>query len=280
MILVTGAGGTVGRELVRSLTAMQAPFRAGYRSAEKAQLARSAGMDAVVFDYERLDSIRAALEGVDGVFLLSSQPGLEPALVREAKPAGVRRLVKLSVWGAPTEAFSFARQHRPVERAIESSGVPYTFLRPNGFFQNILNFYSTTIRAQGAFYIPAGEARISHIDARDIAAVAARTLLDDGHAGMSYELSGPEALTYSEIAEKLSAAAGKTIRYVDLPEAEFRAGLLAAGADPAAAEALIDLVHYYIAGQAGTISPAVLKITGREPIPFDRFARDHADAFR
>jgi uncharacterized protein YbjT (DUF2867 family) len=284
MILVTGAGGTVGGELVKKLRASGIKFRAGYYSAKKAEEAKQTGEDGVAIDFARPETLRPALEGVDKVFLISgnvpNQTDLELNVVRESKKAGVRHIVKSSVWGAESEAFSFAKVHRPVEKGIEASGMAYTFLRPNGYMQNMSNFYAGTIRTQVAFYLPARDARISYVDVRDIAAVAARVLTEKGHEGKAYDLSGPEALTHGQIAEKLSAAVGKKVSYVSLSDADFKKAAVASGVPEAAADAMIELFHYYISGEASRISPAIRQITGQEPISFDQYARDYAASFR
>lgn len=283
MILITGAGGTVGGELVKKLRASGTRFRAGYYSAKKTEEAKQAGEDGIAIDFAKPETLRPALEGVDKVFLISgnapNQTELELNVVSESKKAGVRHIVKSSVWGAESEAFSFAKVHRPVEKGIEASGMAYTFLRPNGYMQNMSNFYADTIRAQGAFYLPAPGARVSHVDVRDIAAVAARVLTERGHEGKAYDLSGPEALTNSQIAEKLSAATGKKITYVSLSDAEFKKAMIESGAPSAAADAVIELFHYYISGQASRISPAVRQITGHDPISFDQYAKDYVAIF-
>jgi uncharacterized protein YbjT (DUF2867 family) len=216
MILVTGAGGTVGSELVKTLRAAGAKFRAAYHTARKAENAKRQEIDTVRIDYADPKTVAAALEGIDHLFLLGAgavgQTEAEIGVVREAKRQGVAHIVKLSVWGADGEEFSFAKIHRPVEREIEASGIGWTFLRPNGFMQNLPNFFSETIRAQGAFHFPSGGARISHVDVRDVAAVAAAALTRTGHQGKAYALSGPEPLTYAEIATKLSAVLEKPVR--------------------------------------------------------------------
>jgi uncharacterized protein YbjT (DUF2867 family) len=284
MILVTGAGGTVGTELVKDLRSSGAHFRAAYHSPRKAEHAKRDGIDAVAVDFAKPSTLAAALADVERLFLLGTgflgQAEAEVGVVREARTAGVRHIVKLSVWGADGEAFSFAKVHRPVERAIESSGLHWTFLRPNGFMQNIVNYFATTIRSDGAFYTPSRGCRVSHIDARDIAAVAGKALTEPGHEGRIYRLSGPESLTYAEIAAKLSAVLGKMVRYVDIPDADFKKGALGAGMPEAYADALLSLIHYYEGDHASAVTPDVERVTGRKPVRFDQFARDHADALR
>ena len=284
MIFVTGGGGNVGGEVVRVLRSSGAKLRVGYHSPDKVERARREGIDAVAFDYAKPETLRPALEGADTLFLVSGnspdQTARELAAVREAQQAGIRRIVKLSVWGAESESFSFAKIHRPVERAIEAAGFSWTFLRPNGFMQNVVTYMAPTIQTMNAFYQPAGESRISHIDVRDIAAVAARALTEDGHQGRAYDLSGPAALTYGEIADQLSAALGRKISYVHLPPAEYRQAVLQAGVPAWLADALLELYDYYRDGKASRVTDAVERISGRPPISFARFACDHAALLR
>ena len=284
MILVTGAGGTVGSAVVEKLSAAGARFRAGYHSREKRDGAAAAGVPSTVFDFTREETVRAALEGATKAFLVSGtspdQTAIEAGFVREAARAGVRHLVKLSVWGAESESFSFARLHRPVEKEIEASGMAFTFLRPNGFMQNFIHYFGHSIRTQGVFRLPAGDARVSHVDVRDIAAAACEALTRDGHAGKAYDLSGPEALTYGRIAEKISAALGRKVSHVDVIEEEFRRGMVASGAPAWYADMAIDLTRYYKAGHAARVSPAIAQITGKDPASFDDFLREHITAFQ
>lgn len=282
MILVLGAGGTVGSEVVRQLKDAGASFRAGYSSEAKAAEARKSGIDAVVAGFEDASSLRAAMNGIDKVFLVAggapNQTELEINVVNAAKAAGVKRFVKLSVWGAEGEAFSFAHVHRPVERAIEASGMAWTHVRPNGFFQNTIN-YMPTIKSEGKLYQPAGDTKISHIDVRDIAAVIVKVLTESGHEGKAYTLSGPEALTYGDIAAKLSAATGKDVTYVDVPAEGFRQAMIGAGMPPAYADAYLDLLRYYREGHASKVTDDVRRVTGRAPRSFDQFASENAAAF-
>jgi uncharacterized protein YbjT (DUF2867 family) len=277
MILVTGASGTVGSEVVKALGGRSARVRAGYRTRPQNV---PAGVESVPLDYERPESIRPALQGVDTLFLLSSTVDPERKVVDEAKRAGVERIVKLSVMRAAEEGFTFARWHRAVEKHIEASGLAWTFLRPNGFMQNVVNYMGETIRSQSAIYSPAGNAAASHVDARDIGAAGARVLTEKAHDGKAYELTGPAALTYGEIAEILSRALGRTIRYVPISPEQYRQAAVAAGTPEGYADALVDLNRYYLEGKAAGVTPAVRQLTGRDPIPFEQFARDHAGKLR
>ena len=277
MILVTGASGTVGSEVVKALGGRSAGVRAGYRTRPQNV---PAGVESVKLDYERPETIRPALQGVDTLFLLSNTVDPERKVVDEAKRAGVKRIVKLSVIGAAEEGFTFARWHRAVEKYIEASGLGWTFLRPNGFMQNVVTYMGETIRSQSAIYSPAGNAAASHIDARDVGAVGARVLTDKGHEGKAYELTGPAALTYGQIAEILSRVLGRTIGYVPISPEQYRQAAVAAGTPEGYADALVDLNRYYLEGKASVVTPSVRQLTGRDAIPFEQFARDHADKLR
>jgi len=195
MIFLTGTGGNVGPHLVAELQARGVPFRASYRSGAKRVAAAQAGIDAVSLDLGDRAAARAAFEGVGRLFLLMGenerQSEIELETVRAARAAGVRHVVKLSGWDPDRLDYGFGRTHRPAERALEASSMDWTFLRCNGFMQNAVNYFSPTIRDHGAFYATAAEARVAHLDARDIAAVAAAALTEQGHAGRAYRLSGP-----------------------------------------------------------------------------------------
>jgi uncharacterized protein YbjT (DUF2867 family) len=173
MILITGAGGTIGSALVNELKGTNHPIRLAFHTPEKAARAKAAGYDAVTCDYHQPATLPPALADVDTVFLLGTgilgQVEGEINVVSAAKAAGVKKIVKLSVWGAEKEAFTMAAMYRTVERAIEESGMEWTFLRPNNFMQSFITFDATTIRAEGAIYAPADTAQVNHIDARHCA---------------------------------------------------------------------------------------------------------------
>lgn len=277
MILVTGATGKVGQALVKKLTTAGATFRVGARAPEKIS-----GADAVLFDLDRPETFGPALQGVDKLFLLSSGgTGREAAVVDAAKKAGVSHIVKLSVWDAEKNGFEFGRIHREIEKRIEASGVSWTFLRPNSFMQNFVDSHGPAIRSQGAFYPYGHQAKMSVIDARDIGAVAAKVLTEDGHAGKAYQLSGPESLSNQDMAEKLTKAIGKPVKFVDLPDTEYVKALVGAGLPQPYAEGLADISRYFsTTGAAAPVTPDVERVTGRKPIPFDQFARDYAAAWK
>ena len=280
MICVTGASGTLSSEVIRQLESAEAPFRGAYFSNKQAEAARARGIEAVIIDYNRPETLRAAFRGCDKLFLLGpnalNQTQLELNAVEAATAAGVRDIVKQSVMGAAEEAYSLAKVHRPVEKAIESSGLAWTFLRPNSFMQNAVTFMGKTIRTEGAFYSASGQARISHVDVRDIAAVAVKALTAPDHEGKVYTLSGPEALTYDEMADELSKVLRRGISHVSLPPTDLRDGMLAEGMPEAIADRMLDLERYFREGRASRITNDVKQVTGREPRRFAEYVRETA----
>ena len=179
----------------------------------------------------------------------------------------------------------YARLHREAEKIIDESGIQFTFLRPNDFMQNFVNFYAPTIKTNGSFYIPGGDAKVSFVDVRDIAAVATKVLMEHDesetrHFGKAYNITGPEALSYYQAAEILSNAAGKKINYVNIPEADARRGMNDMGMNEWFINIALELFDNYRKGYASQISDAVESITGNKPISFAQFAMYYAGAFR
>ena len=208
---------------------------------------------------------------------MPNQTGLELNAVEAAKGCGVQHIVKQSVMGAE-ESYSLANVHRPVESAIEETGLAWTFLRPNSFMQNVETFMSATIRAEGVFFSASGGAKISHVDVRDIAAVAVQALTGEGHEGRAYTLKGPEAFTYDEIADELSAALGRTITHVSLPPSDLRAGMLADGMPDELADRMLDLERYYREDSASGISEDIKLATGNNLRRLQDYIREIAAA--
>ena len=281
MILITGASGNVGREVVKQALAVGLKIRATFQSPAVAAKA-PAGLEGVIMDYAKPETIRAALHGVEKIFLVAPPvldlPALEANFVKEVRAAGRKHIVKLSALGGRESMFPSG--HCDSEENIEASRLPYTFLRPNGFMQNLVNYNAGTIRSQNAFYGCQGNGAVSIIDIRDIAAAAVIVLAATGHEGKSYALTGGESLTNEQIAEKISRVAGRKISYVDLPAAELKKGILSTGTSEWSADALIDLQRLYREGKASLVTDDVERLTRHKPIAFDQFARDYAFAFQ
>ncbi|APR81647.1 Hypothetical protein A7982_06996 [Minicystis rosea] len=279
MILVTGATGKIGLEVVRLLGEAGAPARALLRNPDKAKGWK--GIEVVKGDLDDSASVAAALAGVDTVFLLSNaNPKQEKAVIEAAVRASVKKIVKISSMGANADSkVNIARGHAESEAALKQSGVAWTILRPGMFSQNFLNF-AHAIKAQGQFTGSVKDGRVAPIDARDIAAVAVKALLEPGHEGKTYVLTGAESITHAEAAEHIGAAIGKPVRYVDVPLEETRAAILGHGLPAWLAEDMVTFQTGIAAGGSNIIAGDVEKVLGRKPLSFADFARDYAAAFQ
>jgi uncharacterized protein YbjT (DUF2867 family) len=288
-ILVTGASGNIGSEVVNLLLAV-APavsIKAAVHSRQNVKKVKDGDRVKVIpIDYNESDTLRQALKDVDKLFLLTpdvpNAVHLASNAVTEAKKAGIRHIVKQSVMGADLEAdVGTMRLHRQVEEIIEQSEIPFTFLRPNEFMQNFINFHSPSIKGNNAFYIPLEDAKVSLVDVRDIAAVAVKSLTDeDLHKNKTYLITGPEALSYHQVAEILSNRIGRKINYVNISDEEARAAMKEIGLSDWLINTVSELSDYFRKGKASEISSAVEEVTGNKPISFSQFANDYVDAFR
>jgi uncharacterized protein YbjT (DUF2867 family) len=283
MILVTGATGHVGSELVRLLAEQGAPARALVHSPDKAAPIQHLGLETALGDYEQPDTLDAAMKGCDQLFLLSPptprQPQQEQHVIDAARRAGLDHVVKQSVpWAGPDAPVVFCRWHGQVEQHLAQSGLAYTLLRPSSFMQNFL-MSAQQVADQGILYGMFGEGRVAFIDARDIAAAAAELLTNPGHQGASYTLTGPEALSAADVAERLSAATGRQVRSVDLGPDGYRQALAGAGMPGWLVDGVVESNTMLAAGHAATVTNEVARLTGRPPRTFAQFAADHQAAF-
>ena len=283
MILITGATGTVGKELVKTLARPEEPIRVMVHDPAKAASVSFPGAVLVDGDFSRPASLDAVLLGVKKAFLLAppgeNQPELEANFIDAAARFGVEHIVKLSALGADVDSPArLLRGHAESERRIVAAGIPYTFLRPGPFMQNFLGYRDSIIQ-RGEFYAPMGTARVSPVDVRDLAAVIAEVLEEHGHVNKVYDVTGPEALTYAEIAERFSAALGKPVTYVDVPPEAARDNMLQSGMPPWFVEGILELLALWRANGASEIANTVHDIARKEPITFEAFARDYAPQF-
>lgn len=288
-ILVTGATGNIGSEVVKELLsdAPDVSIKAAVHSSQNVKKVKSdARVKVIQIDYNEPETVREALNGVDKLFLLTpdvpNAADLASNVVIEAKKAGIKQIVKQSVMGAALEAdVGTMRLHGQVEKFIEQSGIPFTFLRPNEFMQNFINFHSPSIKGNNAFYIPLEDAKVSLVDVRDIAGVAVKSLIDeDKHKNKTYLITGPEALSYHQVAEILSNTTGRKINYVNISDGEARSAMKEIGMSDWLINTVSELSEYFRKGKASEISPAVEDVTGNKPISFSQFAKDYAEAFR
>lgn len=284
MILITGATGTVGSKVFKRLSVGGVAIRAMTRNLAKAAGNPLPDVEFVQGDFDDVESVRRACEAVEKAFLLtnSTERAEEQQITfaRVARESGVRHVVKLSQLHADEKSPGrFLRYHAAVEKAIRASGVTFTFLRPNLFMQGLLNFRDS-IRGKSAFFVPAGDARISAVDVRDLADVAVAALTTSAHNNKSYALTGPAALTFTDMAQQLSKAVGRTITFVDVPPEAMRQALSELGFPAWQADGLIEEFAMYRRGEASEVASGVDDALGRAPRTFADFARDNAVAFQ
>jgi (4-alkanoyl-5-oxo-2,5-dihydrofuran-3-yl)methyl phosphate reductase len=280
MILVTGATGTVGREVVTQLLAAGEQVRGMTRNPTTARL--DARVEVVQGDFAAPDTLTKAVDGVDRVFSLTFGPQTgthEGELARAAKMAGVRHIVKLSAMGGDRETKNAIRiWHEAGEEAIKETGIGWTVVRPGGFMSNALH-WRETIRTQGKVFSNYGDGKLPPVHPRDIAAVAVRALTSAGHESKTYELTGPEALSIREQVDILSAALGKRLEYVPILDDAARKGMEKAGMPALLIDALIPFAAFIRSGRAAEVLPTVQQVTGRPALTFRDWARENANAF-
>ncbi len=282
MILVTGASGQVGSQVLNEVLKAGMPAKAIYRSEDDAAK-RPAGAQTVIADFADQEAMSRALQGVDQVFLVCGPVPqlveLESKGIEACKVAGVKHIVQNSALGAGTFDSSFPKWHSEVEKFIDGSGIPRSIIRPNSFMQNVVNYYAPTIRTQGAFYSSMGNARVSFIDTRDIGAFVAKLFSSPAHQGKTYELNGPEAFTYAELAEQISQVTGTPVRYVDIPVAQQRQAMADQGMPAWQVDALLDLQRYYTEGRGGEVDDVFQNVVGRPLTRMADFLKEFAGAF-
>jgi uncharacterized protein YbjT (DUF2867 family) len=284
MIVVTGATGTIGRDLVRLLAASSHPVRALSREPPPGETA--AGVEWVRADLSDSAALASALDGGRRLFLLTGNGDdmvrLQKNVIRAAVEAGASTVVKLSALGASDHSRSvIGLWHHNVERALRSSGVAWTILRPHQFTQNFLDPLVLD-RSAGQVHSAAGDGAIPFIDTRDIAEVALRILADPGmHAGQTYSLTGPEALSYAEATATIGRTIGRALVHVPESVDQAWARRRTAGQPVWLVAAQLALAEYQRAGgPTAQTTDTVERITGRRPRSVEDFARAHAAQLR
>jgi uncharacterized protein YbjT (DUF2867 family) len=280
-VLVCGATGSTGRAVLDALVGRGVPVRAMVREGKDSG-GLPAGVQVAVADFDDAASVTAALHGAAQAYLVT--PSSERAGEQQrrfadlAAQAGIRHLVVLSQLASSGDSpVRFLRYHADVEEHVRGLSIGYTFLRPNLFFQGILAF-AKEIAAQSRFSAPIGDAKVSAIDVRDIAAVAAVALTEAGHEGATYTLTGPTAITHHDIAAALSSALGRDITFGDAAPEAFAASLHGI-LPPWQIDGLLEDYAHYRRGEAAEVTTTVADITGRLPRDIGQFARDYAAAF-
>jgi uncharacterized protein YbjT (DUF2867 family) len=283
MILITGATGRVGSATLKQLSSRGVSVRALVRTAEKAALVANPQVETVIGDLALPRSLDSALDGITAALLVSPldphQVELQGNFIEAAKRAGRVRVVKISGLGTALDSsVCSGRWHAQTEKQLEDSGLPFTHLRPPFFMQNLLRF-APTIRASGEFAGSLNQGKVAMIDVDDIAAVAATALSTDAHAGNAYVLTGPEAISYADVAERLARILGRTITYKDVPIEVMRERLLATGMPEWHVNVQVDFSTALSAGHASAVTNTVEAVTGRPARTLEQFLREHVVQF-
>lgn len=270
MILVTGATGNVGKEVVKCLIKRNATFKVTTRSRET---------EGVYFDFENPLSVKAALKGVTKVFLIRP-PHLADAkkyfqpVVDAAKEIGIKHIVFLSLLGVEKNPIV---PHAKIEAMIKASGIPYTFLRPSFFMQNLLSQHGDELRNEKIIEVPAGKGETSFIDVRDIGEVAAKILTEEGHEFKAYSLTGNEALTYYEVAAIISKIINKDITYTNPSIFKFRKRMIQKGLNSDFIWVMIGIYTTAKLGLAKKVTSDLSNLLDRSPITMETFVYDYKE---
>lgn len=283
-ILITGTTGNVGTQLVKKLVASNVPFKALMRNSDSSDLLKSLPQAEIVTgDLADGSTLSNALQGIEKAFLLTNSSEqaahLQLNFVKAAYNADVKHIVKLSQFAADEHSpVRFLRYHAKVENRIKELGMSYTFLRPNLYMQGLIAF-KDYIKNDGKFYASAGDAAISAVDIRDIAAVAAIALTEAGHENKTYNITGEAAITHYQMADHFSQVLGKPITFVDVSPEQMEGALRAAGFPEWQIGGLIEDYAHYERGEAAAVYSTVKEVTGNTATSFEQFVNDHRALF-
>lgn len=279
MILITGVTGHIGSELVPILLESGEPIRALVRNERKVAYL-DPSIERVAGDLNDPITLDTAVRGVDRIFLVTLETQQDIHVLEAARRAGVRQIVKLSTLEASRPVIQVGRWHVEREELIRASGLDWTFLRPGMFMTNTIEWWSDSIKTQGAVHFPGGKGRVAPVDPRDVAAVAALALTQPGHQGQSYELTGPKLLTIGEMVQIIGRVLGKPLRYTDIPPIAARMWMLKSGMDKTLVKALMEMLAILRKNKGAICTGTFKELTGREPRSFEAWCRDHIVAFQ
>ena len=279
MMLVTGATSAVGTAVLKELLARNIPVRAFVHQPAAAERLEAQGAETLVGDMTEPASAQKALQGIERVYLISPATeqlfAIEHLWAEEARKAGIHSIVKQSEIGADPQSFSpLLQQHGRAEAAIRTSGVPYTILRTLYFMQNFGPMYAQSIRTSGMICAPLDDARISYVDARDVGAVAAHLLTEEGHQDQQYEVTGPEALSGEQLAEIFSAVLNMPVRYTAISDEEAQQAFLK-HYSAWMAHAVLTLLQYYRQGGGARVTRVIEDITAHKPRTVVTYLTEH-----
>jgi uncharacterized protein YbjT (DUF2867 family) len=279
-VLITGATGNTCSGLVPALRDAGVDVRAFVRDESKAQPLKDVGAEIVVGDLDQPETIAPAVEGVDKIYLLTwngpTQAQQAENVIKAAKRAGNPHIVRHSMWGS--EKSRIVKQGNQVEEAVKSSGLPWTLLKPTFYMQNTM-MAAQTIASDGVIYWDMKDGKLGMIDVRDIVDVALAVLTGSGHAGKSYILTGPEAISFHDVADTFSKVLGKDVKYASVPGEASLESMVGMGFPEWIAKGYVELSEGFSEDFANSVTDNVATLTGHPARSFEQFARDFAQVF-
>jgi uncharacterized protein YbjT (DUF2867 family) len=279
MILVTGATGHIGKELVPLLAEAGQSVRVFTRDERKvAHL--EACVERAIGDFDRPETLLPAMKGVERLFLVTYETPQDIRVLEAARKAGVQHIIKLSTLEATEHKIKVGKWHYEHEELIRASCLDWTFLRPGMFMSNSIDWWADSIKGQGSVFFPGGKkGRVAPIDPRDVAAVAALALTKSGHSGQAYELTGSELFTIAEMVQVISQVLGKSIQYMDIPPIAAKVFMLKTGMDKSLVNALMEMLASLRRNEGALVTDTFESLTGRSPRTFEAWCREHIQAF-
>ena len=276
-ILVVGAGNSASL-IIQQLTEINADFRVMLRDPSKAATLDLEKEQVIQGDLSDPQSLLEATKGISKLYLAMAIHADNVIwvdnVIKACQANNVDHIVKLSGFGASKQAGShIIRMHAETDQMLIDSGLTYTLLQPNSFFQNLYASLPTITEA-GQFFLPVGDASLAFIDLRDVAEVAVKTLTESGHENKTYRLTGPSSITYHGQAKVLSVASGKTIHYVPVPQAVAKDAMLASGMDDWSASVLAEILAWFAVGNYSIVTTDVEDILGKPARTFASFAEE------
>jgi uncharacterized protein YbjT (DUF2867 family) len=280
MILITGATGNIGRELVPLLLETGQSVRVLVRDERKvAHL--DACVERVVGDLDKPETLLPAVKGMERIFLVTYETQQDINVIEAAKRAGVRQIVKLSTLEATDHKIQVGKWHYEREELIRASGLDGTFLRPGMFMSNSIEWWAESIKGQNSVFFPGGKkGKVAPVDPRDVARVAAATLTQHGHERQAYQLTGSELFTIGEMVQVITEVLGKPIQYVDIPALAAKLFMLKTGMDKTLVNALMEMLKSLRKNEGAIITDTVQRVTGQPPRTFEAWCREHIEAFQ
>lgn len=279
MILITGATGHIGRELIPQLQAMRRSLRVLVRD-EKKVAHLDSGIERAVGNLNEPASLRSAMRGVERVFLVTFETQQDLNVIKVAKEAGVRQIVKLSTLEATEHKIKVGKWHYEREELIRASGIGWTFLRPGMFMSNSIEWWAESIKGQNSVFFPGGKTgKVAPVDPGDVAKVAALALTQPGHEGKVYELTGAELFTIGEMVQVISQALGKPVKYTDIPPIAAKLFMLKMGMEKTLVNALMEMLVSLRKNEGAILTETFQQLTGNPPRTFEAWCRENSGAF-